>query len=326
MRTSWALTSKTPLTLPSGDCIRFFTDRDADKLVQRVRKRNVFARHSWENSFYLNRIRQLANKTIIEVYRHGQPDDFADEARRDADLLEELAILSSSVPSKKRLLRDLGVTLRSKAEVEFIAGSGDRFLRAKTKPMSSAKGLLVDERFGRRFGRYGFAELFAFCVSAQGLSQRVFASINWLAESRLETKLEASIVKTAIALESLLIFSESEHLARSLSERAAFILSPMPEKRRRISKIVRRFYDARSGVVHGSRDKAKRVSAELLETVDRLVIMLNLTIAANGRTWCSQEVLREWCENERWSAPSTNVKILYPDSYLRKALEILGSS
>ena len=35
----------------------------------------------------------------------------------------------------------------------------------------------------------------------------------------------AAIVKTAIALEALLIAKESEPLTRSLSERAAFLLS-----------------------------------------------------------------------------------------------------
>jgi hypothetical protein len=181
--------------------------------------------------------------------------------------------------------------------------------------------LSVDNRFDRRFRRYGFADLFDFCTSRNPLAGRVRASIGWLRESLLETQLQASIVKSSIALETLLIFSESESLARSLSERAAFILSSRPDRRQCISKIIRRFYDARSGVVHGSRDKAKIASPALLETVDRLVTMLNLAVSANSHLWASQDALRDWCESERWGAPSTNVTIPYPDSFLRKTLE-----
>jgi hypothetical protein len=149
----------------------------------------------------------------------------------------------------------------------------------------------------------------------------VNASIGWLRESRLESQPQASIVKSSIALETLLIFSESEPLARSLSERTAFILSPKVERRECISRMVRKFYDARSGVVHGSRDKARLVSDALLEAVDRLVIMLNLTIAANRRIWPSQDALRDWCERERWGAPAGEVQKPFPDSFLRKTLE-----
>jgi len=325
MRTSWVLAAKTTVSYPFGVCVKRFSEPDADVLIARIRKRNVFARHSWENNFYLNRIRALSNKTIIEVHRPGQPDDFADEARKAADLFEHLAILSCTVLSKGELLRDLGISSRPAEEVEFVAGSGDYFLRSKTKPVAKAKGLCVNERFDRRFRRYGFADLFEFCTSRQGLADRVAASIDWLTESRQETRLDASIVKTSIALETLLIFSESESLARSLSERTAFILSPQPDRRERISKIISQFYDARSGVVHGSRKKARLVSLELLEVVDRLVTMLNLTVSANAKIWTSQDALRDWCEAERWGAPSTRASIPYPDSFLRKALEKCSS-
>jgi len=321
MRTSWILAAKTAFTYPFKIRVKHFSVADAEALITRIRKRNVFARHSWENNFYLEKIRALANKTIIEVYRPGQPDDFADEARKAAALFENLAILSCTVLSKRQLLRDLGIASRPAEEVEFVAGSGDYFLRAKTKLAVKPKGLPVTDRFDRRFRRYGFVDLFDFCISKHGLAERVTASIHWLTESRLETRLEASIVKTAIALETLLIFSETESLARSLSERAAFILSPVPDRRHCISKIIRRFYEARSGVVHGSRDKARLVSSELLEIVDRLITMLNLTVSANAKAWTSQEALRDWCEAERWGAPSTSIVTPYPDSFLRKALE-----
>jgi hypothetical protein len=127
-------------------------------------------------------------------------------------------------------------------------------------------------------------------------------------------------LQTSIALESLLILSESESLAQTLSERAAFILSPEPGRRQHISRILKRFYDARSGVVHGSQKKAKKLTPSLLETVDRLTILLRLVIAANAKVWPSSNALREWCETQRWGAPSNEIKIPFPDLYLRNAL------
>ena len=321
MRTSWILTATAVVSYPFKICVREFSEGDGEALIARVRKRNIFARHSGDQNFYLNRIRALVNRTVIEVHCPGQPDDFAREARRGADLFESLAILSHTVMPKQQVLHSLGVGSPRAGEVEFLAGIGDYSLRSKTRPVPRVTGLPVDARFDSRFRRYGFVALYDFCVARQGLSERVNASVGWLRESRLETQLQASIVKTSIAIETLLIFSESESLARSLSERTAFILSPRPERRECISRIIRRFYDARSGIVHGSRDKARLVSAALLEAVDRLVTMLNLTIAANRRMWASQEALREWCERERWGAPAANVDTPFPDSFLRKALE-----
>jgi hypothetical protein len=69
MRTSWMLHSKSELKCPCSARIRFFNESDANAMVKRVRKRNVFARHSRENSFYLNRIQSLENKTLITRVR-----------------------------------------------------------------------------------------------------------------------------------------------------------------------------------------------------------------------------------------------------------------
>jgi hypothetical protein len=111
--------------------------------------------------------------------------------------------------------------------------------------------------FCKRFSRCGFDTLANYIQSNSDISNRLAVSLAWLFDSRIEPRLAASVVKTSIALESLLIFSESESLAQSLSERAAFILSPDPSRRQQISRMLKRFYDARSGVVHGSQKKAK---------------------------------------------------------------------
>jgi len=323
IRTTWMLSAEKALEFADPSRIRFFPENEASALAEMVRKRNVFARHSWENSFYLRRIHELSNHTIIEVFRPGDPQDMGEEAEKTADLLERLAVLSSTLAlPKEKLQRKLGISSRPRTEVDFIVGPGFRHLRSRSRTAVAAEGVCVDERFCRRFARCGFDKLYEYSLCDNDLTMRVLSSSDWLFESRREPRLAASVVKTAIALESLLIFSESEALARSLSERAAFILTSSPSTRQQISSIVKRFYDARSGVVHGSRKKRRRLTPSLVEAVDRLSVLLYLIIAANSRLWPAVEELRKWCEGQRWGKPSTEVKVPFPQTHLKNAIAL----
>ena len=302
--------------------IRHFSESEALQLAWSIQKRNVFARHSYENNFYYQRAKELSDKTIIEIFQPGNPDDISNEAEFAADLLEKLAILSTSLAlPKQRLLRSLGIGSRPKSEIEFIVGPQFYFLRSKARPVSSGHGIDIDQKFCNRFSKTGFPGLYDYCLGSNDISKRVSASLDWLFESRKEPRLSAAVVKTSIALESLLIFSESESLARSLSERVAFILSNVPDIRQEISKVIKQFYNVRSGIVHGSKKKLRKLNDSLLEGVDRLTVLLYLTISANLEIWSSVEELRKWCEMERWSHPST-ITTPYSQTYLRNALRL----
>jgi hypothetical protein len=316
------LSAETTLGFPDSSKIRFFGESEANALAEVVRKRNVFARHSWENKFYLHRIGKLANHTIIEVSRPGDPQDMGEEAEKVADLVEKLAVLSSTLAlPKRKLQRKLGITSRAKTEVDFIVGHGFQYLRSRSRPVPAAQGICVDERFCRRFSRCGFFGLYEYCLSHSDLSERVQSSLDWLFESRREPRLSASIVKTAIALESLPIFGGSRSLTRSLSEGAASILSSCPDTWSLISDIVRKFYVARNHVVHGSR-KRKDLTPSLVEAADRLSVLLCLIIAANSQLWPSTAGLRRWCESQLRSEPSAEVRVPFPQRYLRDAITL----
>lgn len=323
LRVTWMLSAETVLKFPDSSSVRFFGEGEADSLAKKTRKRNVFARHSWENNFYLQRIGELSGHTVIEVFRPGDPQDMGDEAESVGDLIEKLAVLSSTLAlHKQKLQRKLGISPRPQTEIDFIIGPEFRYLRSRSRSVPTAQGIQVGERFCRRFSRCGFFNLYQYCLSPGDLQKRVKSSLDWLFESRREPRLPASVVKTAIALESLLIFSESESLARSLSERAAFVLSSSPETRQQISKIVKRFYNARSSVVHGGRRKLRDLSPSLIEAVDRLSVLLYLTIGMNPQLWSSAEDLRGWCEMQRWGEPSTEVEVPYPHTYLKNAIAL----
>jgi hypothetical protein len=323
IRTAWTLFSRTTLQFNDGSRIRYFGEKEAKDLAELIQKRNVFARHSRENDFYIQRALGLADHTIVEVFRPGEPEEIAGEVGEIARTLERLTVLSSVLAmNRERMQRTLGVSEQPQAEVDFVTDSQYRFLRSRKKRDISSTGIEVNDQFCARFRRCGFDILADFVLSGRGFASRVGLSQQWLFASRVDPSLSASVVKTAIALESLLIISESESLAQTLSERAAFILSSDPVRRLLISRIIKRFYDARSGIVHGSNKKAKMLSSTLVEIVDRLAIMLHLVIAANDTIWCSPEELRKWCELERWSEPSNKVVRPFPDLYLRNALSM----
>jgi hypothetical protein len=323
MRITWMLSAETALDFPDSSTIRFLDESEAGALAETVRKRNVFARHSWENDFYLKRIGELSNHTVIEVFRPGEPQEMGEEAEKVADFVEKLAVLSSTlVLPRKKLQKRLGVSSRPRTEVDFIVGCEYRYLRSRMRSVPVPQGICVDEPFRRRFSKCGFYKLYGYCLSNGDLADRVLSSLDWLFESRREPRLSAAVVKTAIALESLLIFHESESLARSLSERAAFILSSSPNTREQISRIVKRFYNARSGVVHGGRKNRKALTPSLVEAVDRLSVLICLLIAANPRLWKSVEDLRTWCESQRWGAPSTEVAVPFSRAYLKNAIAL----
>jgi len=321
IRSCWMLCAQSELKLHDNSMVRLFSENEADLLAEATRKRNVFARHSWKNSFYVQRIKELSNRTVIEVLRPGEPDDMINEAEQFATALEKLAVLSTTFSmTRHELHRRLAISEHRRSVFDITIGREFNYLRSKSKPERLVQGITIDQQFCRRFERCGLPTLLSFCVTTNAVAGRVRRSIDWLLESRLEPVLTAAVVKTSIALESSLIFSESEPIASSLSERTAFILSPNAEIRSKISRLVKNFYDIRSGVVHGNRKKAAMLSSRLLDIMDRIVLMVCLIIASNSDKWLSQESLREWSESQRWGSPSTNVLMPFPVMYLRNAL------
>ncbi|MGA2489911.1 MAG: hypothetical protein ABSF99_06935 [Anaerolineales bacterium] len=323
IRTSWMLSAEINLKASEFCEIRRFSAQEADKLAAQVNKRNVFARHSRENNFYVQRARELGDRSVIEIILPGDPKDITNEAEQIASILEKIAVLSSTIAlNKDDLQRRLGISSTLRTDFDFVFSPNFYYLRSKSRKAPVCKGIIIDNRFCNRFFHCGFNVLVDYARSNTSIATRVFQSIDWLFDSRIEPRLHASIVKSSIALESLLIFSESESLANSLSERSAFILSSDPDKRQQISKIIKNFYDARSGVVHGGQKRSKKFTPELLESIDRLAIMSCLVIAANSTLWSTTEALREWCENQRWGEPSRDINIPFPDLYLRNAINL----
>jgi Apea-like HEPN len=328
VRTTWMLNAQCNLELPPLKArVRFLSAQETASLSETARRHNVFARQLTGNNFYVQRIGELSNTTVIEVLRPGDPDDMIPEAQAVAGLLERLAVLSSTfVLSRPDLHRLLAITPDRSSSVDFTFGRQFYYLRSTARPTPIAKGIAIDDRFTRRFERCGFPQLVAVCPSGKEIARRLDIASHWLFESRREPSMPAAIVKTAIALEALLIANESEPLTRALSERAAFLLSRDAVMRRALSRNVRKFYTARSAVVHGSRRRTSDLSPELLEGMDRLILLLCLMMAANIAIWPSMEALTAWCEDQKWGAPAVAVIQPFPGQYLTGALRLFDQA
>ena len=321
IQTTWKLSSQVPLELPRLlTRVRIYPEEEAQDLAEIMQKRNVFTRHSYESSFYVSRSKELGNRTVIEIFRKGDPDEIIAESQGVAEITEKIALLSSTLATKRdRFQNLLGIKPRLGGEFNIMVGRDYRYVRSKCERVPEVRGVSINERFCRRFLRCGFPELTHFCLCSNKLADRVTSAIDWLIESRQEPSLPAALIKTSVALESLLIFDKSEPLAKSLSERIAFILSSEANIREQLSHVVKKFYNERSRVVHGSKI---RVSPQLVEVVDRLAILLCLVIANNSEKWRTGNGLQQWCEAKRWGKETFDICFPFPSSYLKNAVEL----
>lgn len=323
LQTTGLLNARAILNLPYSSRVCFFGQNDAAVFREEMRRRNVVARLGGSNNHYLAKASELSNRTVIDITAVGLPDQMLATGERMANSIEKLVALASTLKMQRpEFHRKLGIATNRTREINFAVTSGFKRIRSRSQRAPSVEGILIDKTFCNRFTKCGFVQLFQYLESTSDLAKRVRVSTDWLLESRREPRLGAAVVKSAIALESLLIFNESESLARTLSERSAFILSNSPETRKTISEIILRFYDARSGIVHGSQKKARKLTPSLIESVDRLTLIMHLVVASNAELWSDVESIRRWCEAQRWGSPYTNVAFPLSQKYLNNALEL----
>ncbi len=320
LRETSLIKAEAVLSLPDGSRVRAISEREATQMAAEIRKRNLFSRHSWENDFYYNRALSFGGKTVIEVFRTGQPNDIAAEVASVAEWGETVALLSVTLATeRKTFLRRVGGGPVERTEIDLILGPDLRHLRSKSRVAPKRTGFPLTRQAVTRFERLGFSKLYTLLTTQSPFSARLRRAAGWLSESRREPNLEAAVVKSVISLESLLILGESEPLSRSLSERSAFLLSPLPETRRRVGTLVGRLYEVRSGIVHGGRRKRKNLTPRLLEACDRLAVLLLMVTAHNSDSWVDEDGFRRWVGDERWGPPSRLV-LPFPPVYLSRAL------
>ncbi|MBE0567930.1 MAG: hypothetical protein IH621_18395 [Krumholzibacteria bacterium] len=121
---------------------------------------------------------------------------------------------------------------------------------------------LSREPFTDRFVRHLFA-LFAKSQCA-GLESRVKTAVIWIGKGTIARTSSEQLVCYCTALEALLVMQDhtfvSPSVVSSLAEYCAYLISSDGPQRRRIDRLVRKVYRARSAVSHHGSESTKRQS------------------------------------------------------------------
>ena len=175
--------------------------------------------------FYYRRIEALAGQTVIEISLAGTPREISSRAANAADIAEQVTLLAESLATKKAaFLRRLGIAPHRHDQIGLIRSADCMTIRSTTNATPDGGAVTISTSLTTRVARVGFDKLYQGCLSDTALARRLRLAVDWLVESRCEPRFEAAVVKTSIALESLLTFYDKESLARCLSERMALLL------------------------------------------------------------------------------------------------------
>ena len=292
------------LMVGRGVLVRHLPAAEVKSIRDQLQRRNVFVRHGG-GDFYTHVLGQMSDRTVVDISVTGEPEGVAAYASSLASLVEDLVLVAASLGMARSAIakrvqpRDLATR-----RLELAIGPQFRQLRARSARPRGKAEVVLDASFGKRFAKHGFPNLYQLCASQTNMGDRVRHAVRWLKEAMCEEDLPSAVIHVAIALETMLVFSESESLARSLGERVAFLLADTERMRASIDATVKRFYDVRSGVAHGSRRKLRHLSVRLIDGVTRLAVLALCVIAANRNLWGTPEALRDWFARERWVAPS----------------------
>ena len=185
IRSTSMICAQEPLTFNDFSQLRIFTADEATKLADQIRRHNLFARQVGDDHFYIQRVKALAGRTIIEVFRAGDPKSIGEEAEDAATRIERIVVLSSTIALKKSdLLRRLGITSRIAPEINLSIGPGFYFLRSRAKRHPAARGIVVDQTFQKRFVRCGFPTLADYIIARGDMADRIRSCLDWLFDSR----------------------------------------------------------------------------------------------------------------------------------------------
>ncbi len=307
--------------------IRTINSGEAQAIALDIHRRNVFARHSWENNFYVKRAKELEGRTVIEFEIKGDPRESMSRAQARADQLERLALISTVFSlNRRKFLKYVGPAIRKIPEYDLMLGPNFRYIRSHLKQPPTIKPLVVNDTFVRSFKRSGLALASERLLTGNSeILKKVDRALVWLLQSRFDTSLESALVKTAIALETLLVVSTSEPLGHTLSERIAFLLARTPEARSSLARVVKNFYSLRSGIVHGGTRKKQAISDSVVDSMNRLATLCSICIATNADRIKRVDGLREWVESARWGRPAFDLTLPFSNTFVKQAMKAYPS-
>jgi hypothetical protein len=177
----------------------------------------------------------------------------------------------------------------------------------------------VDERFAKRFHKYGFTRVASRFLRPSGFAaEKADRGLAWLREARVEVQNEAALIKSVIGLEALFVQERGEPLAHTISERLAFLLGRDPAQRAALYRIGKRLYDARSNVVHSGH--RERVTAGTVEVATSLLLMAAEGLVENADVLGNKDAARQFFDAMRWSSSAAPPPLPFPAGTVARLL------
>lgn len=296
--TRW-VKAEASVKIATGFKIRNYSKREADHTARVVRNRSASARISGTRDFYYQRATALNDQTVVEIISNRQvvPTDILSRQAR----LAEITLVASIVLQGDRdsfLRRIVGVR-EEFFDLNIMKNGRQTSVSSTSQAEKAPTGLKIDDIAARRYQKNGFSTLFEVAKSNSKLSTRIQRALGWLIQSRTDKSVSSAFVKTATALETLVVIGR-EPTRRALSERGAYILSDSPKQRLRISRALKLFYSKRGEIVHGRDPVSGDESIRILEFGDRIAVLIALVLAANKQQWKNADDVRRYCDAVRW--------------------------
>lgn len=136
------------------------------------------------------------------------------------------------------------------------------------------------------------------------MERKLLSGIRWLGEATKPDSLSARFLKVATALECLIGGEPSEEnlttrgITAMLAERAAFVVGDDKDSRMDIDREVRKYYQMRSGIVHGG---DKEVSGDNFEKFGALVRRIALSLVIHLPENRKIDDLQKWVIKQRYT-------------------------
>jgi hypothetical protein len=302
LRTTGLFHGAQRLNITPWASVRPFLPEDAQALAAVLAKRNSFARHRGRNDFYTSKAEDFSVQTVVELMIPGVPPVQPSEARVIADRVERLLIAATTHWLPRRKLHSIiGIANIGRGIRDLYIGPGATRLSTRWLENGFGDGLVIDAEFARRWERTGLPAVAAPILRPRGfIPERVDRALAWLNESRLDHHSEAALIKAVIGLENLFVQDKTEPLARTISERIAFVLGRTTEQRAALARVALHLYDLRSRIVHGS-SKPKENIDHAVDVASLLLLLAAHALIARAEEMQSKDDVRRWVEQMRWA-------------------------
>jgi hypothetical protein len=295
---------------------------DAEALGAALAKRNPFARHRGHDDFYTSKAEDFSVQTVVELMIPGVPPVPPAEARQIADRVERLLIAATTHWLTRRKLHSImGIANIGRGVRDLYIGPGATRLSTRGLELWVGDGLVIDADFQRRWERTGLSALAPAILRPRGfIAERVDRALAWLNESRLDHHAEAALIKAVIGLENLFVQDKNEPLARTISERLAFVLGRTADERAALARVALHLYDLRSRIVHGG-SRPKESIDDAVDVASFLLLLSAHALIARAGEMQSKDDVRRWVEDMRWAVGDREVAPLpFSTRHLRRVL------